>query len=408
MKTTHRYILGAIVGIAAAFLVPPSNSAHLIIEDIANVVLRMGRYLFLPLIFFSLPIAVTKLRRRKRLGRLLSRSSLYALIASALLALTGTIIALTFKIGRIPVVSVPIPLVEITPVGEIIQNIVSLEKIGSPAQEGGTLLALIILAFLLGWHFFHDKEIAEPSYNFFDSFSRILYRANRYILMLMPLFLAVLAFHTTYISRSTINFRSFIPLLLVLLGVCIVLIGAVYPLLLWLLGYYKSPWRILGHLSGAFIGAFISASPMFNYGNITFHLKEKLKIPRLTAALAAPTYLLLARGGTALVSGICMITVIRSYSSLEITLFQAAWIALFSFLVSFALPMVPDRGLSIALAILGNLYGRGLENGWLILTPIIPLLMMICTLLDTATGAVLLVLAHKHSGLDVSEEWQTP
>jgi Na+/H+-dicarboxylate symporter len=98
-----------------------------------------------------------------------------------------------------------------------------------------------------------------------------------------------------------------------------------------------------------------------------------------------------------------MLTVIRSYSSLEITLFQAAWTALFSFLVSFALPAAPDGGLTAALIIIGGLYGRGLDDGWLILAPVLPILAMLTVLLDTATAALLLLLANRNTGLEAGE-----
>jgi len=125
-----------------------------------------------------------------------------------------------------------------------------------------------------------------------------------------------------------------------------------------------------------------------------------LGIRRHTAAVAAPFSVMFARAGTALLTAFCMLTVIRSYSSLEITVFQAAWTALFAFLVSFALPATPAGGLTAALLMIASLYGRGLDDGWLILAPILPLLGMLATVLDAATAAVLIVLVNRHTGLD--------
>ncbi|PIE03806.1 MAG: hypothetical protein CSA76_07155, partial [Spirochaetales bacterium] len=124
-----------------------------------------------------------------------------------------------------------------------------------------------------------------------------------------------------------------------------------------------------------------------------------LNIPRKNAGLTAPVYLLFARGGTAFIAAFSMLTIIRSYSSLEITLFQAAWTALFAFLVSFALPSSPDRGLAPALIMLGALYGRGLDDGWMILVPALPLLGMAAAFLDTATGAFLILVLNRKLGM---------
>ena len=111
-----------------------------------------------------------------------------------------------------------------------------------------------------------------------------------------------------------------------------------------------------------------------------------------------------ARCGTAMAAAVCMITIIRSYSSLEITLFQTAWTALFAFLISFTLPSVPDHGLTTALILLGTFYGRGITDGRLILAPVLPLLLMFCSLLDTAAAATLLTIITHRGGLAPEED----
>ncbi len=399
------YLAATVIGIIAAMLLSPSSDTIMAVaETTAALVLGIGRYLFLPLVFFSMPVAITKLRRIGKLGRILSLSLLYMVVSAALLAILGTVLTLLFIPERIPVTDGRIPLVNISGFWDVLHDILSIESMRNPRQEGSILLFLIFPAFLLGWHFHHDKEIAEPAFNLFDSLSRILYRMNRYILILMPFFLGILAFNTVYMLRATVSFQPFIPLLRILLYLCLAFIAILFPLALWLLDRGKSPFKTLRSLSRVFLGVFVSGSTMFNYGNLTLHLKEKLKIQRQMAALAAPIHLMLTRGGTALVSAICMLTIIRSYSSLEITFFQAAWTAFFSFLVSFVLVTVPDHGLITSLVILGSLYGRGLENGWSILAPIIPLLIMVCALLDTTIVILILILTNKQAGLVVDPD----
>lgn len=398
MKTSHGYLVGTIIGVGVAFILPVSDEIALLVANVAKLIIDIGHYLLLPIIFFSLPVAITQMRRVRKLHQLAFRSVLYVVITSALFVIVGTLLALGIEFGRIPVILGEKSSIEIAGFTTIIEHVIRFDGFWNSSQEGIGLLILILPSCLLGWHFFHDREIAEPAYNFFDSLSRILYQANRYLLKLMPLFLAILALHVVYQMRFIVEFQRFIPLLQLLFGICFALIFVIYPLALWQMT--KMPtWRVLGNLSAVFIGSFISASPMFNYGSMIFHLKEKLHLPRRTTACLAPVYLMFSRGGTALVASICMMTVIRSYSSLDITLYQAAWTALFSFLISFALPTLPDRGLIAALILLGKIYGRGLEDGWLILVPIIPLLIMICTLLDTLIGTFLLILASLRSGL---------
>lgn len=402
MKTLHLYIISIIAGTTVAYIIPVSDVVSAVVKNVAAITLSAGRYLALPLIIFSLPVAVTQLRRLKRLGRLLFVSSLYAVISSAVLSITGTILALMVNTGRIPVVAMPAPSTSVISLNEIIQSILHFKL--SYGQENIALIVLVIPAFLLGWHFFHDKEIAEPTYNVFDSLSRLSYQACSGILIFMPLFLAVLVFNAVYTSRSIANFRQYLPLLRLGFITVMLIILLLYPFLLWLAGCSRYFRKFLIGFAEPLVGAFISASPIFNYSNVARSLKKNFDIHRHTAALTMPAYTMFNRGGTALVSAICMITIIRSYSSLEITIFQAGWTALFAFLISFMLPATSNHGLVTALVILGKYYGRGLELGWLILTPVIPLLMMLSTLLDTASSAVLLLLVKNKTDPEEDED----
>ena len=400
MKTPYRYLIGIAVGLIAGFLLPATEAITGVVDILAELSLRLGRYMVLPLVFFSLPVAVTRLRREGVLGTVLSRTALYALATSAALTAIGTLFAWLVGFGRIAVIPGTAPEIEVVRLMDLLRRILTFNSFGALVGDPSFLLPLVLPAFLIGWHLHHDREIAEPTFNLFDSVSRILYRINSYFLILMPGLLAVLTVSTTLEARAVVEFRRFLPMAGVLLGVAVVLIGGIYPLVLWLSGNRRSPWKDLAGMSGALLGAMVSGSPLFNYGNLTRHLKENLNVRRNTAALAAPAYLMFARGGTALIASFAMLTIVRSYSSLEITLFQAAWTALFSFLISFALPATPQGGLVAALMILGGLYGRGLDDGWLILVPVLPVLGMIATVIDTATGAVLILIINRRAGLE--------
>ena len=400
MKTPYRYLLGIGIGLIAGFLLPANGEIAEYADLLAEVAFRLGRYVVLPLVFFSLPIAVTRLRREKRLGQVLGKAGLYATVTAAVLTLIGTALAWVTGFGRIPVIPGILPDLEVANLMDMIRAVLKNNGFSSLVGNPSFLLPLVVPAFILGWHLNHDREIAEPTFNLFDSLSRILYRVNRYFLLLMPGLLAALTAAVTLNTRLVVDFLRFVPMLGLLVGTSVVLIGGVYPLVLRICCGHKSPWRDLAAMSGALLGALVSGSPLFNYGNLTRHLKENMNVPRNTASLVAPIYLMFARGGTALISSFAMLTIIRSYSSLEITLFQAAWTSLFSFLISFALPATPRGGLVAALMILGGLYGRGLDEGWLILVPVLPLLGMIATLIDTATSAMLILVVNRKVGLE--------
>jgi aerobic C4-dicarboxylate transport protein len=79
--------------------------------------------------------------------------------------------------------------------------------------------------------------------------------------------------------------------------------------------------------------------------------------------------------------------VLKSYSTLEVSFLQVLWTILFTTLISLALGSVPGLGAYVALSTLCGIYGRGIQEGYLILKPIAPLLMSYGVLLDVLAGA---------------------
>lgn len=395
MKTPYQYLLAIAFGLGAGLLLEPSDSLVNVLQIIADICLRIGRYIVLPLVFFSLPVAVTKLRRTRKLGQVSLYSAYYAIIASLLLTLLGAFIAWVTDFGRLSITLITAPDIIIYDLKRILHEIFNQNSFRVLVGNPSFLLPLIVPAFILGWYMYYDKAIAEPTFNLFDSITRLLYKINRRLMILMPGMLALFTAKTVIESKGIMNFTSFLPFLATIFAICVFLIGVIYPLIMRAILGRGYSWKVMAGLTGALLSCFISGSPMFNYGNLTLHLKENLNIPRHNAAFITPLYMMFARAGTAMLSAICMLTLIRSYSSLEITYFQVAWVVTFSFLISFALPANPNLGIVAALTLLCSLYGRGLDEGWLILVPVFPFLNMLSSVLDSATGAIMLVLVNR-------------
>ena len=91
--------------------------------------------------------------------------------------------------------------------------------------------------------------------------------------------------------------------------------------------------------------------------------------------------------------------IINSYSSLGITVSQVLWVLLYSFLFSFLTGPFPGLGVVVSLSALCGIYGKGLEDGFLILKPIFPLLISFSVFLDMVTAALVSLLVAKHEKL---------
>jgi Na+/H+-dicarboxylate symporter len=88
-----------------------------------------------------------------------------------------------------------------------------------------------------------------------------------------------------------------------------------------------------------------------------------------------------------MVTSITFIVILKSYSSLGIGFLEIAWIMGLSFSLSLLTSAVPGFGVAAALSALCVLYGRGIENGFLIVYPILPILSSFAVFLDVVTSA---------------------
>jgi Na+/H+-dicarboxylate symporter len=81
------------------------------------------------------------------------------------------------------------------------------------------------------------------------------------------------------------------------------------------------------------------------------------------------------------------LTVLRSYTALEISAGQVIWIMGAALLLSFLLGSVPGTTVLVGLSVLARGYGQGMEEVYLILLPALPLLTGIAVVVDTMTSA---------------------
>jgi hypothetical protein len=88
-----------------------------------------------------------------------------------------------------------------------------------------------------------------------------------------------------------------------------------------------------------------------------------------------------------MITAMSFIVILRSYSSLEIGFLHVLWIIAASFGISFLLGSVPGMGSLVGIAMLSGMYGRGMEEHFLILRPVSLILISLGALLDTVCAS---------------------
>ncbi|MGA2378638.1 MAG: cation:dicarboxylase symporter family transporter [Spirochaetia bacterium] len=384
MKIWIKLLIGSLIGLAAGFFIPVQ--AQGVFDSVSSFLIGIGRYALFPFIFFSLGIGTSELRQEKRLLRVYFSIFKYLVLSAGLLIIIGTLSVLVFPPERIPITIEADRAFSAVSVIDGLKVIFPRNLFAVFFGSGDFLLPIVVLAFLLGLNMDFDRQLTRPVVQIFDSLSRIFYHLNSLIVELFAIALiAIAAARISHLSHAELGMYKQI-IIIVAVDVVVVAFG-VFPGALYMMGIRENPYRWLYASIGPAIAGLFTGDQYISLGIVTKHGKESLGVPRMVGSAVYPLFAILGRAGTAMVSTVSFILILRSYSSLEITFLQTLWVMFFSFIVSFILGAMPGNGAFYAIFMLCSLYAKGLQEGYLILRTIAPLLVSFGAFIDVLSSA---------------------
>ena len=401
MKLWLKYVLAATLGILAGLIVKSDTFIFFYILGAAEFGLRLGRFILFPLFFFTLTVSVCQLRRDSLLAKTFFKILLFSLAAGILQILISTGLALLLPIDRIPIISEtpgwqsPFPFRNASGTGslqDILRNLLPVNAFKIFNNTGDFILPALIFSFFLGTQLYHDREEAEPLFNFFDSSSRVLYRMNSLFTKVFTILLIPVGCITVVHIREIGNFTPYMGLLRIVLAASVIILFGLYPLAYFLITR-RRPYSDMRVFYSALIASMLTGDGFINSQILLRNLKENGGMKREASGLSIPLLTMFSRTGTAMITSICLLTILKSYSSLELTAFQVFWVIGVSLLISLLLFAQSYTGVYTALIISCGLYGRGLVEGYVLILPVLPILVLFAGVLDTANTAFITLAA---------------
>ena len=383
MKVLFKLIIGSFLGLLLGFLLPSDNQT--IMNGMAwlgDLAIRIGRYALVPILVFSLTIAIYELRQDGQFWGMVFRTFLVIILSSVFVISAGILVTLLFPPARIPIlIEEQVEAVSLNTANNIL-SIFPSNMFTAVLNDGVYLMPVCIFAFFLGMGLSYDKNYTKPVIGMIDSLSRIFYHIGSFFSEILGLVMIILSAYWAVRFHSALKADVFRDLIL-LLGIFSVVLGfGIFPLLLYFLKPKTNPWVVLyGSLSQAVTG-FFSGDINFTLPVLFRHVKENLGVRRRSNAVTVTLFTAFGRAGSAMVAAAAFIVIIKSYSSLGITTKDIFIIAGRALIISFLLSGHPGDGAYTALAVLCLGYGSGFEAGYLILKPLAFYLIAVGTFLD--------------------------
>ncbi len=386
MKLWLKYLIGVALGLAAALILPlDSLKAGAALSFITEIIIRIGRYSLLPLLFFSGIMAVHRMHEDISLLRTSLWTGGVIIASSLLLTLLGFLSILIVHLPRIPITTERVSEVAALDLQDFCKQIFPHSAFDS-LINGAFLLPAFVFALIIGAGCCMEHTNLKPVLSLTDALSELFYNISTIFTELFSAGIVFVMCSWTIQFRDVIKSGVFTPLIIMLSVDFIILAGIIYPLIVRGICRNGKPLKVLHASIAPFFTAFFSGDTNLALPVEIRLGKEKLGIRQRTNGFAFPLFSIFARGGTALVSIISFVVIWRSYSTLNIEFFDMLSISLTAFFLSFVLGNIPVGGTFTALTIMCTMYGRGMETGYLLLKPAAVIIGAFAALFDAATA----------------------
>jgi Na+/H+-dicarboxylate symporter len=388
MKVWVKLLIGSILGITLGFLLPENQRLMEAIVWLEQFTLRVGRYVVVPMLVFSLTVGIFELRQDKQFWPLVLKNCLFIIGISAFVISAGVLVASTIQPVRIPIFAEE----QIEKIGlDLAGNIKDLfpyNMLSVLAGDGIYLFPICIFAFFFGMGLSYDKRsYSKPVISLVDSLSRVFYHIVLFFIEILGFMLIILSCYWTVQLRDVLRADIFKDLMLLLGIFAAVLAFGILPLFLYFLRPKSNPWAILYGSLGPAITAFFSGDINFTLPALLSHAKENFGVQRRSNTVTLALFSTFCRAGSAMVAIVSFIVIYKSYSRLGISAADILSLGAHAFAISFLLARHPGDGAYIALAVLCIGYGRSFETGYLILKPLAFYLIAVGTFLDVVIAS---------------------
>lgn len=387
MKVWIKYAAGIIIGLVLGLYLPSGNGK---IQEIFSYVSRLtvdiGMFTVYPLVFFSFSYGIFKMKQDNLIGPVLLKSLLALIISGITLVIIGTLTVVVFSPDRIPIIIENRAVESFPGYRDILKSLFPPNTFTIFIENRNYLLPITFLALVIGLNFSFDKVMTRPAYQFFNAMSRIFYHITVFITEIIGLGMIILAANMILRIRETPEIELFKQLLAILTLNSVIVIFGIYPILFYFFSGKQNPYKVLYAMTAPILAAFISGNSYFTLLSLVRSGKENMGIPRKIGAPVYPFFTLFGKAGTAMVSSTAFILILNSYSSMGMTIGKILWIMLLSLGTSFFTGSVPGIGVIVALSYLCQHYGKGIEEGFLLIYPVSALLVSFSVLLDTVTA----------------------
>jgi Na+/H+-dicarboxylate symporter len=310
MKVWIKLLIGSVLGMIIGFLLPESQGVIPVFQWLEKLAMGIGRYAVLPVLAFSLTIAIYELRMDEQFWPMVLKNFLLIIALSAFVIFSGIMVTMMYSPARIPIETVEqLESLNLDPGANILEIFPS-NMFNVLAGNGVYLFPVCVFAFFLGMGLNYDKNYSKSVISLIDSLSRIFYHIASFFTEILGSIIIVLSAYWVVRFSGIIQAKVFKDIVIMLAVFSITLCFVILPLFLYFLRPKVNPWLVLYGFLGPAISAFFSGDINLTIPVLLRHTKENFGIRRRSGSLSLALFATFCRCGSAMVAASAFIVII--------------------------------------------------------------------------------------------------
>jgi Na+/H+-dicarboxylate symporter len=402
MKTWLTYLAAVALALAATLLMGQNATFSTITTDVMVFFEQIGMCILFLLVACSFTSGIASIRKDDKLKKVIGTTILWALVSTIVTSFVGVAV-FKFLPTKFPVTSstgsdasfIASYPIDTSTLGSMFSNPMSLLTFSF-------LPAIMLVCFIVGYFMKPNVEVIRPAYVVMNSFSELMFRLSRAFTLISYFFVffAASSFFSTLWQEGSIFVAG--RFLVMLVASCLVAILGILPLLFAIFTRFKTnPYQIIyrnvaslavGLFTGDIILSVVLNEPMS---------RHNLGCQKRIGATTIPTFALIGRGGSAMLSTLCCLSLIYAVDAASATPLVMVLVALACALTSFCSSLHLGYEVFLVTVLSFRLLGINLYGVEVSLISLLPLLNGMGVMVDNLIASMGCVYVTQNLGVRV-------
>lgn len=411
MKTWITYLASIFMGLATTLLFGDSIYISSIMTTLSQIVMNFGLLLFIPLVLIGFSSGVASLRKdnigSSNLKGIVFWSIITALILPLCASLLFTLYPTAFPVSSTAGYESISDSLLSTMFNAAGKQLLTENAFYTLATVSSFILPVILISWILGYALKPNADVIKPAYTVVNSFSEVMFRLSRAYTLLGYIIVYITStqsFTSLYQEKTIFVAPNFVISFISITAITVlIIIPIVYAIVTkGKRNPYKDTFR---SLSAMFMGL-TTSSILVTAPVIESTSRHNNGVQKRTAATATPIFTIIARGGTATITALCVLAILTSVTGSVLDIKTSLIVALCSTLASFTASLAPGFEVMFTSIIVLKLTNVSLYGAEMTIMGIIPFINGLAILLDAQLAMLGNVVAARFIKTDVKPPYK--